>query len=289
MGYKLKSGDQIHVTTDKNQKPNEAWLKLVVTGKARSKIRSAMKEEKKRKGQYGMETLQRKLKNMKADFEENVDKLVQHFGLKSRADLYYAIALNEIPLQDLKTFRLDGHRLVMPQEEVKAPKVDKKAIRRRRESLVNRKPRIIIDGEPAEQYSYTLAGCCKPVQGDEIFAYTSTASGMKIHRTTCPNATNLMANYGYRIMKAEWDAGIASDFVVDLLITGVDDGPGVIERVTNKISSAFGINIRSFSIEGSAGYFEGKVSLVVINTDQLNRLIRGLKSLDGISNVTRQS
>ena len=145
----------------------------------------------------------------------------------------------------------------------------------------------MVNGESADKFQYSFAGCCNPVQGDDIFAYLTSNAGLKIHRTNCPNATHLMANYGYRIMKAEWVSGDAANFVVELNITGVDDGPGVIERVTNTISSHLGINIRSFNIEGHEGYFEGKIKLIVLNTNQLNQAVKSLESLKGISRVTR--
>lgn len=141
----------------------------------------------------------------------------------------------------------------------------------------------------ADQYKYALATCCNPVVGDEIFAYVTSNAGIKIHRSNCPNATHLIASYGYRVQKAEWITSGNVQSVVILKITGVDDGPGVIERVTNKISSGLGINIRSLSIEGKEGYFEGKVSLVVQNKNQLNMVIRSLKNLHGISSVYREN
>jgi GTP pyrophosphokinase len=127
------------------------------------------------------------------------------------------------------------------------------------------------------------------VIGDEIFAYVTINSGIKIHRINCPNATHLMASYGYRVQKAEWATTGNSKSIVNLKITGVDSGPGVIERVTNKISSGLGIDIRSLSIEGKEGYFEGKVTLVVSNKNQLNMVIRSLKNLEGISSVYREN
>jgi guanosine-3',5'-bis(diphosphate) 3'-pyrophosphohydrolase len=287
MGYKLKNGDQLAVTTNKSQKPNEDWLKMVVTGKARAKIRSAMKEEMRKKGELGKETLLRKLKHLKVDFEENADMLVKHFGFKNRPDLYYAIAAGDVDLAELKKFKVDGRKL-LPRKESVQPRPRQKPKRpSKKASKKGTSPRILVNGEPAEQYDYALAGCCNPVQGDDIFAYLSVNAGMKIHRTSCPNATHLMANYGYRVMKADWKSGEATNFVVDLKITGVDDGPGVIERVTNTISTILGINIRSFSIAGDEGYFEGKVSVVVVNKDQMNQVIKELKGLSGISDVTR--
>ncbi|MEO1623987.1 MAG: RelA/SpoT family protein [Bacteroidota bacterium] len=293
MGYKLQNGDQCQVITNKNQKPSESWLKMVITGKARSKIRSAMKEERRQVGSIGRETLQRKLRNLKMpDTEENIDTIVKYFGLKSHVDLYYGIAMEQINLIELKNFKVESNKLVLKEEENKEeqPPVENPPPKRpskRQRKIDNFKPRLIINGEPADQFDYSLASCCKPVQGDDVFAYTTAHSGLKIHRTTCPNATHLMANFGYRIMRAEWVHVENTSFVAELLITGIDDGPGVIERLTHSISSNLRLNIRSFSISGNEGYFEGRVSLLVLNTDQLAQTIRGLKNLEGVSSVTR--
>ena len=288
MGYKLQNGDQVMVQTGKNQKPTEAWLKMVITGRARSKIRSAMREEHRKQGEYGKEALERKLRNMKVDFEENIETLVKYFNLKTRTDLYYGIATDQINLQDLKHFKVEGNKLVEIVEEPAKPEIkeEKPQVKRPRKSE-QYKPKLIINGQPADQFEYSLATCCKPVQGDDVFAYLTTNSGLKIHRTTCPNATHLMANYGYRIMRAEWGTLTNTSFVAELQITGIDDGPGVIERLTRNISSTLGLNIRSFSIEGHEGYFEGKISLIVQNKDQLILAIRELQNLEGISSVTR--
>lgn len=291
MGHTLANGDQVTVTTNKNQKPNENWLKMVVTGKARAKIRSSMKEERKKKGELGKETLERKLKNMKADFDMNIDMLVKHYGYNSRADLYFGIYNENVNLQELKNFDIIGQRLELKKHEVELKSPDHhnngaETIKRPRKSEDGNQ-KIMINGEPADIYKYSLSTCCNPVQGDDIFAYLSSNSGMKIHRTNCPNATNLLANYGYRVMKAEWVGESTSNFVVDLVVTGVDSGPGVIQRITEQISSFLGLNIRSFSIEGNEGYFEGKVSIFVSNKNQLNQAVHSLQNLDGVSSVTR--
>jgi len=291
MGYKLKNGDQVMIITNKNQKPNEGWLKMVTTGKARSKIRSAMKEERRRKGELGREALQRKLGHMKVPFEESVEKLVKYFGFTSHADLYYSIAIDKLGIPEIfKHFRAEGGQLVeadAPQkEEPPAPEPSKEAPRRNRKKFTG-KPRLLINGESAERFNYSMATCCNPVQGDDIFAYLTASAGLKIHRSNCPNAMNLMVNYGYRIMRAEWISTTDATFVAELKITGIDDGPGVIERVTHEISTMQGLNIRSFSMEGDEGYFEGKVSLLVQNTDQLNLVMRSLQNLDNVSTVIR--
>jgi len=125
------------------------------------------------------------------------------------------------------------------------------------------------------------------VPGDEIFGYTTSTQKMKIHRTNCPNATHLLANYGYRVLKVEWDDNKDENFVAELRITGVDSGVGVIQKLTNLISNELSLNMRAISIQGNEGYFEGKISIFVANKDQLNIAMRCIKQLDGISTVER--
>jgi GTP pyrophosphokinase len=289
MGHLLNSGDQVSVLTNKNQKPSEAWLKMVVTGRARSKIRSSMKEERRKQGEFGMETMQRKFKNLKIDLDENVDTLVKYFNYQSRVDLYYAISMEEINLNAvLKNFKIENNRLVEIEEEVITPTTtpEKSKARARKEKFES-KPQLRIAGENADEYNYQLATCCNPVQGDDVFAYLTATAGMKIHRTSCPNATHMNAHYGYRIMKAEWVNTTNTNFIADLLIVGIDSGPGVIQQLSNKISHTLGLNIRSFYIDGHEGYFEGRVSLLVKNKDQLEIAIRALRNEEGISSVTR--
>lgn len=290
MGYKLKNGDQLQIFTNKNQKPNENWLKMVTTGKAKSKIRSAMKEERRKEGLISREALERKLKNLKVDIESSTELLVKHYKYSSHIDLYYDIATDVLCIPDIfKVFKSDGNQLVEIEVEKTVTENIEEVVRspRRVRKKNDLKPRLLINGEPAERFEYTLASCCNPVQGDQIFAFLTANAGLKIHRVNCPNATNLMANYGYRVMKAEWSSTTNSTFVADLKITGVDDGPGVIERLTNQISSNLKLNIRSFSISGNEGYYEGLISLLVTNTDQLNVAIQSLQNLNSVSTVTR--
>jgi guanosine-3',5'-bis(diphosphate) 3'-pyrophosphohydrolase len=288
LGYKLQNGDQVSIQTSKNQKPNEAWLKMVLTGKARSKIRTSLREERRSQSEMGKEILQRKLQQIKADLEINADMLVKHFGFRSRPDMYNAIAMGDVNLQDLRKFKVEAMRMELPTPESEGPAdVIPLTLPSQPSGKQGALPKLIINGEAADEYEYAMAGCCNPVMGDDVFAFLSTMGGVKIHRSNCPNAVNLMANYGYRVMRAEWASHTGSSFKVDLQITGIDSGPGVIERLTQKISSNLGLNIRSFSIEGNQGYFEGKVSLIVKNKDQVMLAIRALKSLDGISSVVR--
>lgn len=297
MGYKLNNGDQLHVTTSKNQKPTENWLKMVVTGKARSKIRSAMKEEKRKAGEIGKETLIRKLKNLKLDFEENIDFIVSHFGFKSRPDLYYAFATGQVKQSDLSIFKSDQHKIAIKEEGVQKPAAHPSTDEtdtthapsesKQQKSTILDKNAILVNGEPASQYQHSLAHCCNPVFGDDIFGYLTATNGLKIHRLNCKNATHILANYGYRVLRAEWANQQSTNFVVDLKITGIDAGIGVIQQIANVISSKLGVNIRSFSIEGDEGIFECYVSIMVLNKDQLTMVLKTIKDLDTIQTVER--
>ena len=290
MGYKLQSGDQVTVLTQKNQRPNEAWLKWVVTGKARDKIRLSMREDERKQAEFGKEALQRKLDHLKVDYETSVEMLVKHFNFRTRQEFYAAITNEAVDLQeDLKVFKIEKGKLVLIEEKeiVYTGKTLTENIDAKKVGKLDSKTELFVNGERASQYEYAFAECCKPVQGDDVFAYVTANNIMKIHRTNCKNADNLMTFYGYRILTAEWGAKTNASFVAELLITGIDSGVGMIERLSNKISSQIGLDIRSFSIEGNEGYFEGRVRVVVANLGQLMLAMKDIKGLVGVSNVTR--
>ena len=192
-------------------------------------------------------------------------------------------------MPNLKNYLIENGKISRKVEkpEKEGSKAPPKASTVKKGKTLFAKSGILVDGEPADQYEYSLAQCCHPVQGDDIFGYLTTGKGLKIHRSNCKNATNLLANYSYRVLKAQWQNKSGNNFNVDLSIIGVDTGPGVIQAITNEISNNLGINIRSFSIEGMEGYFEGKVSVFVKNKDQLNHVMKAINKLEGISNVTR--
>jgi GTP diphosphokinase / guanosine-3',5'-bis(diphosphate) 3'-diphosphatase len=289
MGTKLQNGDQVSVITSKAQKPTEDWIKMVVTGKAKSKIRSAMKEERRKEGEIGKEALERKLKNLKIDFEDNVEILTKHFGLKSRIDLFFDITKEKIKISDIKNYTIVEGKIVFKKDEVE---VEKSAELQTELQKIVRKPKsnksnLLVNGESADMYQFSLAACCNPVLGDDVFAYLTTDSGLKIHRIACSNATHLLANYSYRVLKAEWVSSESTNFVVNLVVTGIDSGVGVITTLSNLISNKLGINIKTFAIEGKEGFFEGRIGILVENKDQLNIVLHSLERLEGISSVTR--
>lgn len=287
LGYLLQSGDQVTVITNSKQKPTEDWLQIVTTGKAKSKIRSSLKEEYKLQAEDGKEILARKFKGLKISLEENIETILKTLGFKNKLELFVAIAGEHLSWNELiRQFELEGSKLIPSKELEKIDPLDGK------QAPADKGPitipgRLLINGESADKYQYSLASCCNPVQDDEVFAYITSNAGMKIHRVNCPNAEHLMANYGYRIHKAEWTKLTGSNYVVHLFVEGIDEGPGVIERLSHLISSGLGVNIKSFSIQGNEGTFEGKLGIVVQNKDQVNRVIQSLSKLSGVTRVTR--
>jgi len=290
LSYKLQNGDRLKVVTNKQQKPNEGWLQLVTTGKAKAKIRQAMKAERKEQGELGKEALLRKLKNLHiADVPATIDQLSKYHTNNSHIDLFFNIAQEITSVaQVLSPFIVENGKLVPKAAELPGDEGKDHGAARKRNPANKEKghSRLLINGEPGDQFEYAMATCCNPVQGDQVFAYLTANAGLKIHRSKCPNAQNLMANYGYRVMKAQWVSTSESSFVVTLRMTGLDSGTGVIERISHEITE-MDLSIRSFSISGTDGYFEAKISLLVKNTDQLYLAMQGLKNLEHISTVSR--
>lgn len=293
LSYELQNGDQLYVVTSSSQKPTESWLQIVKTGKARSKIRQALREEKLKWGSLGKEILDRKLKALKLDqyTEDNTDVLVKYYEASNRLDLYSAIYNEQINLSELRALRVESGRLFPERadEQTSHKEVSEKILPKNNLKSRGKEkpiPKLLIDGSEASNYPHTLATCCNPVFGDDVFAYVTSKHGMKIHRTTCPNAEFLQATYGYRIKKAQWIDMSNTSFVAELLITGMDD-MGVVQNISNIITQQHKLNMRGFSMNGNEGYFEGKVSVVVRNKDQLNNLIQAIKDLKQVHTVAR--
>jgi GTP diphosphokinase / guanosine-3',5'-bis(diphosphate) 3'-diphosphatase len=282
ISHKLRSGDQVEIITSNKQKPSEDWLNFVVTAKARTRIKDALKEEKRTIAEEGRYTLQRKLEGMGAAINQhNVDELVNYYKLSSPLDLYYALAVKSMDLKDLKEFKVIGDRLEAP-KPLKAlePKPEYNP------ALPKKDTELIIFGESSDKIVYHLANCCKPIPGDDVFGFVTTGKGLTIHRTSCPNAPKLMANYGHRIVKTKWAKNKEISFLTGLRLIGMDD-VGIVNKITNIISGELRINISAITIESKEGVFDGSIKLFVHDKEELEELVKRLKSLNGIHSVER--
>jgi len=283
ISQKLRSGDQIEIITSNKQKPSEDWLTFVVTAKAKSKIKDALKEEKRKIAEDGKYTLQKKLEGLGAAFSQhNIEELVNWYKLNSPLDLFYQVSIKNLDLKELKDFKVHGDKLeppkpVKPIQELKPEIVP---------TLSKKETELIIFGESSDKIVYNLANCCKPIPGDDVFGFVTTGKGLTIHRTNCPNAAKLLSNYGHRVVKTKWAKNKEISFLTGLRIIGLDD-VGVVNKITNLISGELKINIAAITIEAKEGLFEGNMKIFVHDKEELDELVGRLKSLTGIHSVDR--
>lgn len=291
LSHPLKSGDQIEIITSLKQKPKPDWLNYVTTARAKGKIKSALKEEKKKIAEDGKEKLERKLKQLKIDnTHENIQKLANHFKLQAPLDLYYEFAIDKLDIKDLKAYLSEqdkgGFLSYLRNPFTKArPVTPGRETDPIREKL-KEKPDTLLIGDSMEALDYTLSPCCNPIPGDDVFGFVTISDGIKIHRNSCPNAVQLMSKFAYRIVKAKWYTGKSIAFLSGIKVRGIDD-MGIVNNLTSLISSEYNLNIRSINIDSNAGTFEGTVMLYVNDTQHLNNLISKIKKIKGVKQVSR--
>lgn len=283
LSYKLQNGDQVEIITSSKQTPKEDWLNFVVTAKAKAKIKSALKEEKRKIAEDGKEILERKLKSLKITYNsENIHKLSYFFKLGSTQDLFYNVAKGIIDMKDLKDYQA-SEKIV---ENKPQDKIEQEQVHSLLRNIKTKDSDMLLIGEDMQKIDYKLANCCNPIPGDDVFGFVTVSDGIKIHRTNCPNAAKLMANYGYRIVKARWTNQQELAFLTGLRITGIDD-VGLINKLTTVISHDFKVNIRSITVDSDNGIFEGSLMVYVNDTQHLENLIKNLKLVKGITSVNR--
>jgi GTP pyrophosphokinase len=282
LSYKLQNGDQVEIITSSKQSPKEDWLNFVVTAKAKSKIKSSLKEEKRKIAENGKEILERKLKSLKVTYNsDNLYKLAYFFKLPSTLDLFFNVAQGKIDVKQLKEF-VASEKII----ENKPEKLEFIPNEQLNKKVKGDDNDTLLIGEDLQKLDYKLSTCCNPIPGDDVFGFITVGDGIKIHRTNCPNAAKLMANYGYRIVKAKWNSQKELAFLTGLHITGIDD-VGLINKITTVISSDFKVNMRSITVDTEDGIFEGSIMVYVNNTKHLDNLIIKLREVVGVSSVTR--
>ncbi len=285
LSHVLKSGDQVEILRSKKQKPKEGWLKFVATARAKSKIKSALKEEQKLIAADGKEILKRKFNQLKVNFlGENVHIVEKHLGIAGGAmELYYQIAKGKINLAKLREIKIENKNFVTPKVTRKEPTG---ANLEEIISKINTKKDTVVIGDDFKEIEYKLANCCNPIPGDRVFGFVTVSEGIKIHRTNCPNATQLMSQYAYRVLKAQWKSDRLSERLCGLIITGIDD-IGIVNNITNIISAQHEVNMKSIGFESNDGIFEGKIMLYVYDTEHLDQLILKFEQIDGVKAVER--
>ncbi len=287
ISYKLRSGDQIEIITSAKQKPNIEWLNFVVTSKAKSKIKDTLKEEKRKIADEGKYALQRKLESIGVSMSySNLEELSNYYKTGSSLDLLYEIAVKKIDLKELKEFTVKGDKLIAPKLVKLTPEEKLEKEQHTVKHYDKKDAELIIFGESSDKIQYALANCCKPIPGDDVFGFITTGEGLKIHRTNCPNAARLLANYSHRVVKTKWAKNKEISFLTGLKIIGLDD-VGVIHKITNLISGELKFNISAMTIEAKEGIFEGNIKIFVKDKEELDELVERLVSMSGIERVER--
>ncbi len=285
LSHELQSGDQVEILTSDNIKPNRNWLDYATTARARSKIKSALKEEKKDVAEDGKEILRRKLKQLKIPLDEkSINEMVTFFKLKTSLDLFYRVGIGTIDNPKLKDYASSRSNMFMSYIKNKIrkpsviPDIDKDEI--------TAKYDLLVFGKDEQKLDYKLAECCNPIPGDQVFGFLTINDGIKIHKKNCPNALSLQSNYAYRIMLAKWVDSSQEDFAAQVKLSGIDK-LGLVNNITQVISANMHVNMKSISFETDDGVFSGKINVVVNNITMLKKLMDNLKKINGIDKVTR--
>ena len=280
LSHQLGSGDQVEVITSKKQRPRKDWLRFVITSRAKSKIKAALKEDKKRISGVGKEIAERKLKHLKLKFNKNTEtELIKYFDTGTSLELYFRFGTGAISNTEIKEYvkvKNSGWYQTI-KNKIYNPKAKKSALK---------VAKVIVFNDDDEVLDYEMAKCCNPIPGDVIFGFLTVVDGIKIHRSDCPNAIQLRANYAYRILKAKWVNKNEIDFIATINIKGIDK-VGLMNNVTQIISNQMNVNIKSINISSSDGIFEGIITLKVHNVTFLKELTDKLGKVEAISSITR--
>lgn len=283
INHVLKNGDQIEILTSSKQKPNEDWLRFVMSSKAKSKIKDLLKEDRRAVADEGKEILHRKLRQMKIDTNGQVyDQLRDYFKVSSQLELLFKVGKGIITASDLKKFQ--DYKPSLPLKKHGADIPDAKVVEQ--EIKAKRQEDTLLIGEDMDVVEYKLAKCCTPIPGDEVFGFVTVSEGIKIHRANCPNAPELLANHGNRVIKAKWTSQHEVAFLTGLRVVGTDR-VGLINDVSRVISEELKVNMSSISFKTDPGIFHGEIMLYVNDTRHLETLISKLEKVEGMEQVSR--
>ena len=286
LSYELKSGDQVEIITSEHAKPNASWLDYAKTARARARIKSSMREEKKEVAEEGKELLRRKLKQLKITLNEKiVNDLVVFFKLKTSLDLFFRVGIGSIDNQMLKDFAASRSNTFINFFKNRIGKKQQAPEDIHKDEITS-KYDLLVFGKEEEKLNYKLANCCNPIPGDDVFGFITINEGIKVHKKDCPNAISMQSNYAYRIIQAKWIDSSQQEYTAVISLAGLDN-MGLVSEVTKVISNNMHVNMRNLNFETDGGVFSGKITVVVKNNTILKKLIENLKKVNGIEKVTR--
>jgi guanosine-3',5'-bis(diphosphate) 3'-pyrophosphohydrolase len=287
LNHTLQSGDQVDIITSENAKPNSNWLDYVTTTRAKSKIKSSLKEEKKTIAIDGKEILRRKLKQLKITLNErSINELVNYFKLNTSLDLFYRVGIGSIDNTMLKNFATSRSNALVSYIKNKITRTKSVAKLAVEKEEITSKYDMLVFGKEEEKLNYKLSSCCNPIPGDMVFGFLSIKDGIKIHKKVCPNALSLQSNYAYRIMSAKWIDSSQQVFRAMIKLTGIDK-LGLVNSITKIVSENMNVNIKNINFDTDGGVFKGQISVEVNNNNFVEKLMERLQKINGIEKVFR--
>ena len=281
----LHSGDTVEILTSAQQKPKRDWLQIVKTSHAKSKIRQAIKEAQAADGLYAREVLYRRFKNRKIEVDEPLlQQLIKKMGYKEVSDFYIAIANEQLDVLTVidRYMELKNPQASAGDDGESAPRksASEYVMKERRDDDV-----LVIDRN-LKGVDYTLAKCCNPIYGDDVFGFVTVSGGIRIHRQDCPNAPEMRSRYGYRIVKARWSEKGSGRYDITMQVIGHDD-IDIVNNITSVISKEENTALRAINIDSDDGLFKGVITVALDDTSRLEALIRKLQNIKGVKSVKR--
>lgn len=280
----LHNGDQVEIVTNPNQFPHKEWLSFVQTSKAKTHIKQFLREQDAVNMEEGKEMIKRRLKNWKLVYDESiVFRMAQKCGYKAIQDFYQALVDDKLDVQKLKDLYIACSEKDTSNDTQKS--VENYTKKTELETLSSQEDVLVID-DHLKGIEYSLSKCCNPIYGDDIFGFVSIRNGIKVHRTDCPNAPQLMSRFGYRFIKARWAGKSGAMYACTLHVIGNDD-IGIVTNITSLIQKETNVSLRSISVDSVDGLFQGKITVNVLDMKQLEQLIKKIKSIKGVKSVNR--
>ena len=285
--HRLANGDQVEILTSSTQQPKQDWLNFVTTSKARNKIKQSLKEAQNRDAENGKELLQRRLKNWKIEYDDGIiSHLTKCLGYKTTVEFYQSIALERIDIlkirHELLEMQREGHSTELSQDRSAANYISETPLQE-----LSAKEDVLVIDQNLKNVEYKLSKCCNPIYGDDIFGFVSVMGGIKIHRSDCPNAPQLIQRFGYRIVPAQWSGKSgATHYPITLRVLGNDD-IGIVTNITSVISKENKITLRTISVDANDGLFQGAITVLVQDLAALETLIKKIRLIKGVKQVNR--
>jgi guanosine-3',5'-bis(diphosphate) 3'-pyrophosphohydrolase len=280
--YKLRNGDQVEILTSHKQKPTADWLNYVITSKAKNRIKDYLRDDKRSKADDGKFILEKRLELIGVDnTPDNFQRLLTYFNVSTTQEFYYRLAMGLLDGREIRENLFRNEGIITPRPSVMEPKKFDSEIQKIR----GLHPSMLVVGERTDKFNHSLARCCNPIPGDDVFGF-ETETGLIIHRTSCHRAVDLMSNYGNRIVRAKWTDQLELAFLAGIRFKG-SDRVGIVNDITRIISTSLKVNMRSITVEANDGFFEGQILVFVNDTDHLNKLIQRLVRVNGVLQVER--